>query len=205
MNFLTFRERMYPSGCFNINQVLMWAPDFDRNNLTRWCHKGLLVKLRNEYYAFPEYKQVPDFARYVANCIYAPSYISLQSALSFYGIIPEEVFTITSVTTLKTAKFENDFGTYTYQNVKIPLFFGYMPKMMPNQRALLFATPEKALLDLLYLYPFYQSEDDMEQLRLDEDFMQHELNRERLLQYLSQMGSKALEERVLRMLKVYNV
>lgn len=205
MNFLTFRERMYPSGCFNINQVLMWAPDFDRNNLTRWCQKGLLVKLRNEYYAFPEYKQVPDFARYVANCIYAPSYISLQSALSFYGIIPEEVFTFTSVTTLKTAKFENDFGTYTYQNVKIPLFFGYMPKMMQNQRALLFATPEKALLDLLYLYPFYQSEDDMEQLRLDEDFMQHGLNRERLLQYLSQMGSKALEERVLRMLKVYNV
>ena len=205
MNFLTFRERMYPSGCFNINQVLMWAPDFDRNNLTRWCRKGLLIKLRNEYYAFPEYKQVPDFTRYVANCIYAPSYISLHSALSFYGMIPEEVFTITSVTTLKTAKFENDFGTYTYQNVKIPLFFGYMPKMMPNQRALLFATPEKALLDLLYLYPFYQSEDDMEQLRLDEDFMQHELSRERLLQYLSQMDSKALEERVLRMFKVYNV
>ena len=89
MDFLTFRERMYPMGCFNINQVLLWEKDFDRNNLTRWCRKGLLVKLRNQYYAFPEYRQVPDFARYVANQIYAPSYISLHTALCFYGMIPE--------------------------------------------------------------------------------------------------------------------
>ena len=33
MDFLTFRERMYPMGCFNINQVLLWEKDFDRNNL----------------------------------------------------------------------------------------------------------------------------------------------------------------------------
>jgi len=51
----------------NINQVLLWEKDFDRNNLTRWCRRGLLVKLRNQYYAFPEYRQVPDFSRYVAN------------------------------------------------------------------------------------------------------------------------------------------
>ena len=44
MDFLTFRERMYPMGCFNINQVLLWEKDFDRNNLTRWCRRGLLVE-----------------------------------------------------------------------------------------------------------------------------------------------------------------
>ena len=55
MDFLTFKERMYPMGCFSINQVLLWETDFDRNNLTRWCQKGLLVKLRNQYYAFPEF------------------------------------------------------------------------------------------------------------------------------------------------------
>ena len=69
MDFLTFKERMYPMGCFNINQVLLWENDFDRNNLTRWCRKGLLVKLRNQYYAFPEYRQVPDFSRYVASSL----------------------------------------------------------------------------------------------------------------------------------------
>ena len=196
MDFLTFRERMYPMGCFNINQVLIWEKDFDRNNLT---------KLRNQYYAFPEYRQMPDFSRYVANRIYTPSYISLHSALSFYGMIPEEVVQLTSVTTLKTAKFQNDFGTFHYQNVKTPLFFGYEIKTMQNGRGLLFATPEKALLDLLYLNPFYKTEQDMEELRLDEDFMQNEFNTERLSDYLSRIGSKALTQRVKRLLKTYDL
>ena len=205
MDFLTFRERLYPMGCFNIHQVLLWEKDFDRNNLTRWCRKGLLVKLRNEYYAFPEFRQIPDASRYVANRIYAPSYISLHSALSFYGMIPEEVVQITSVTTLKTAKFENAFGTFHYQNVKTPLYFGYEIKLMQDGRGLLFATPEKALLDLLYLNPFYKTEQDMEELRLDDDFMQSELNRARLEDYLARIGSKVLDQRVSRLIKVYGI
>ena len=205
MDFLTFKERMYPMGCFNINQVLLWENDFDRNNLTRWCRRGLLVKLRNQYYAFPEYRQVPDFSRYVANRIYSPSYISLHSALSFYGMIPEEVVQLTSVTTLKTARFENDFGTFHYQNVKTPFYFGFEIKTMQSGRGLLFATPEKALLDLLYLNPYYKTEQDMEELRLDDDYMQNELNIERLNGYLSKIESKTLEQKVKRLMKVYEL
>ena len=66
MDYLTFRNHLYAQGCVNINQVLLWEKDFDRNNLTRWCHKGLLVKLRNKHYAFPEYRQMPGFSRIVA-------------------------------------------------------------------------------------------------------------------------------------------
>ena len=205
MDFLTFKERMYPMGCFNINQVLLWEKDFDRNNLTRWCRRGLLVKLRNQYYAFPEYRQMPDFSRYVANRIYSPSYISLHSALSFYGMIPEEVVQLTSVTTLKTARFENDFGTFHYQNVKTPFYFGFEIKTIQSGRGLLFATPEKALLDLLYLNPYYKTEQDMEELRLDEDYMQNELNLERLNGYLSKIGSKTMEQKVKRLMKVYEL
>ena len=205
MDYLTFRERMYPMGCFHINQVLLWEKDFDRNNLTRWCRKGRLVKLRNQYYAFAECASMPDFARYVANRIYAPSYISLHSALSFYGMIPEEVVQVTSVTTLKTARFQNDLGTFHYQNLKTPLYFGYEIKTTQNGRGLLFATPEKALLDLLYLNSYYNTEQDMEELRLDEDFMQNEFNRELFLEYLTRMGSKALEQRVQRLLNVYEL
>lgn len=205
MDFLTFKERMYPMGCFNIYQVLLWENDFDRNNLTRWCKRGLLVKLKNQYYAFPEYHQVPDFSRYVANRIYAPSYISLHSALSFYGMIPEEVVQLTSVTTLKTAKFDNEFGTFHYQSVKPNMYFGFEVKTMQNGRGLLFATPEKALLDLLYLNPYYKTEQDMEELRLDEDYMQSEFKKERLLEYLLKIGSKTLDKRVITLLKVYDI
>lgn len=205
MDFLTFRERLFPMGCFNINQVLLWEKDFDRNNLTRWCHKGLLVKLRNENYAFPEYRQEPGFARYIANRIYAPSYISLHSALSFYGMIPEEVVQLTSVTTLRPAKFDNLFGTFHYQSVKRSLYFGFDTKTMQNGRRLLFATPEKALLDLLYLNPYYKSESDFEELRLDEDFMQNELDKERLMDYLAKMSNKSMDNKIKCLLKVYGL
>lgn len=192
-------------GCFHINQVLLWEKGFDRNNLTRWCRKGRLVKLRNQYYAFPECRSIPDFTRYVANRIYTPSYISLHSALSFYGVIPEEVVQVTSVTTLKTAMFNNDFGTFHYQNIKEPLYFGYEIKTLQSGRGILFATPEKALLDLLYLNPYYRTELDMEELRLDEDFMHSEFNRERFSVFLTRFGSRALEQRARRLLKVYGL
>ncbi len=203
MDYLAFRERMYPYGCFNINQVLLWEKDFDRNNLTRWCKKGLLIKLRNEHYAFPEYMQVADFQYYVANRIYRPSYISLHSALSFYGMIPEEVVQLTSATTCKPNRFENHFGSFSYHHIKIKMFFGYELKQMQNGRTLLFATPEKALIDLLYLYPFYKSEADMLDLRLDEYFIQEELNRERLNDYLTTIDNHSLTSRIHILLKVY--
>lgn len=112
------------------------------------------MKLRNGWYAFHECLSLPDFQQYIANRIYRPSYISLHTALSHYGMIPEEVMKTTSVTTLKTAEFKNAFGVYAYQMVKRELMFGYQPKPMADGRSILFATPEKALLDLLYLYPF---------------------------------------------------
>lgn len=205
MDFLTFRNNLYPQGCFNINQVLLWEKNFDRNNLTRWCRKGLLVKLRNEYYAFPEYRQTPGFARYVANQIYKPSYISLHSALSIYGVIPEEVVQLTSVSTLKTAHFTNPFGSFYYQNVKEALYFGYEIITIQDGRGVLMATPEKALLDLLYLNPYYKTEQDLEELRLDWDWMQDELDLSRLSEYTSRFESRVLEQKITCLKRVYEL
>jgi len=211
VSFIEFREKLLPEGCFSIRQARLFFPTFDRNNLTRWTKKGLLVRLRQEWYAFPELLQRPDFSRYVAVRIYRPSYISLHTALSIYGMIPEAVTVITSVSTLKTAQFENDFGRYSYQNVKPELFFGYKPVILPvnnavvnpPQQAYMLAHPEKALLDLLYLYPFYDNENELEQLRLDYSFMTDELNLERLSEYQEKIGSKALDSRIRKLLKIY--
>lgn len=205
MTYLEFREKLFELGCFSIQQVYAWRPDFDRNNLTRWVKRGLLVRLRQEYFAFPEYLHRPDFAQYIANRIYRPSYISLHTALSFYGMIPEAVVQITSVTSLKTAIFKNPFGEYSYKNIKNDMMFGYEPRPMADGKALLLATPEKALLDLLYLYPFYNNADELEQLRLDEDYMQEDLNRERLDDYRIRFGSKALDRRISTLMKIYDL
>ena len=113
MNYFEFRKKMFDLACFNTHQVYAWQPDFDRNNFTRWIKKGLLVRLRQGYFAFPEYLPRPDYAQYIANRIYRPSYISLHAALSFYGMIPEAVVQITSVSPLKTASFKNAFAEYS--------------------------------------------------------------------------------------------
>jgi predicted transcriptional regulator of viral defense system len=205
MNYLEFKNKMYDLGCFNIHQVYAWAPGFDRNNFVRWANKGLLIRLRQGYYTFPEFKSEPDFRLYFANRIYRPSYVSLHTALAFYGIIPEAVVQITSVTTLKTISFINVFGEYIYKSIKENLMFGYDLKPISDGRTIQLARPEKALLDLLYLYPFYNTVNELEELRLDEDFLHDDLNLNLLREYLLKFKNKALESRIQILIKAYGL
>ena len=205
MNFIEFRNRFLSLAYFTTNQVYASYPEFNRNNLGRWVRQGYLIRLRQGYYAFPENRESTDFALYFANIIYKPSYISLHTALSFYGIIPEAVPQITSVTTLKTLTFSNDFGEYSYKNIKPNMMFGYDLREMEGGRRIMFATPEKALIDLLYLYPFYNTERDLEELRLDESYMEDDFNAERLTEFSDRIGSKVLSNRIEMLRKVHNL
>jgi predicted transcriptional regulator of viral defense system len=196
---------MFPLACFNVNQVYAWQPDFNRNNLVRWTSQGLIIRLRQGYYTFPEYLSRADYPYYFANRIYRPSYVSLHTALASYGMIPEAVTQITSVTSLKTASFSNAAGVFTYRSVREDIMFGYLTRKMEDDRSILFATPEKALTDLLYLYPFYDSVREMTELRLDEYFLHEELNRNLLLEYSSRIKNKALDKRIKLLLTSYEV
>jgi predicted transcriptional regulator of viral defense system len=203
MTYLQFREQWHRVGCFNIYQVRAVCPRFDRGNLGHWVKKGYLIRLRQDWYAFADLLQVPEFSRYIAQKIYAPSYISLHSALSYYGIIPEAVIRITCVSTNRTTCYENDFGEYSYQTVKPELFFGYEPMILPQGYTYHLALPEKALLDLLYLYPQYNTENEMLELRLDDYWMQEELNVSRLREFAGRVSSKSLQKRTELLLQTY--
>lgn len=203
MNYLEFHKQWHIFGCFNIHQVYSWRPGFNRYNLNNWLKKGLLVRLRKEWYAFSDYLSVPNFSEYVANRIYRPSYISLQYAMAHYGMIPEAVMQITSVTTLKTDSFINKFGEFYYQSVKNELMTGYKPLMMQDGRSIMFAHPEKALFDFLYLNPYYNTEQDMEELRLDEDFMSEDFDYDRFEGYCSLIKNHSFGNRISMLYKVY--
>lgn len=122
-----------------------------RNQLTRWTKRGLLVSLRKGIYILnaADRKIHPDSFS-VANILYEPSYVSLESALSFYELIPEKVTTVTSVTTKKTARFENEFGAFAYQRIKPAAFRGFK-KIGEGYQSFFMAEPEKAVVDFLYL------------------------------------------------------
>lgn len=205
MNFLRFREKFLKLSVFTNDQVYAWYPNFDRNNFTRWFQKGLLIRLRQGLYTFPENKTKPNFDFYAANRIYRPSYISIHSALSFYGLIPEAIFQTTSVSTLKTASFKNDFGTFVYKTINAKLMYGYNSKKIDAERYFLIADPEKAIMDLLYLYPEYNSEKEILELRFDEDILLEIFHKELLIEYTEKTENKSLLQRVKKLITVYGL
>ena len=205
MLYQDFHKAMSLQACFSSNQVYAWRPGFDKNNLGRWVKKGLLIKLRNGYYTFPQNIDEPNFAYFLATRMYRPSYISLHSSLSFYGLIPESVIQVTCVSTLKTNTFRNIFGEFSYRTIKPRGFFGYNHLPSAKGRIVYMAKPEKALLDLLYLYPFYKSDNDFKVLRFDEYFLEEKLNIEQLMAYTVKFKNVALEKRVRTFLNTYNL
>lgn len=122
------------------------------NQLNRWTKKGLLIRLRRGMYVLNanDRKAAMDIND-IANRIYEPSYVSLESALSFYGLIPESVKDITSVTTRKTNIFHNELGVFSYSHVKPRAFRGF--KRIGDARASFYmAVPEKAIADFVYFH-----------------------------------------------------
>ncbi len=138
-----------------------------RRSLVRWVESGRLAQLRRGVYlvAQPFRKKEPH-PFVVANMLKAASYVSLQSALAHYGCIPEHVPTVTSVTTGRPETLSTAFGSYQYRHLQRRLFFGYRPVSLSDHITAFLATPEKALLDLIYLSPQGDSLPFLEELRL---------------------------------------
>ena len=84
----------------------------------------------------------------LANHLFGPSYVSLDFALSHYGLIPERVYEVSSMTTKSTRKFETLAGVFTYTHLALPYYaFGQVTKQLSGKLHALFATREKALCD----------------------------------------------------------
>ena len=137
---------------------LLLAGDVDpvhvRRQLGRWDKAGKVYQLRRGLYALaPPYQQVKPHPFLIANQLVRPSYISLQSALSFYGLTPEYVPVITSVTSTRPQKLSTPLGSYQFQRVRKDRFFAFNLVDLGQGQSAFLAEPEKALLDLVYLRP----------------------------------------------------
>lgn len=120
--------------------------------LSGWQKRGLVIKLKRGLYILNENDRKIEPSRiFLANALYLPSYVSTTYALGFYDLIPEKVEDVTSITTKKTAKFTNTFGTFIYQHLSPNLFFGFKEIKDENGFPVLIAEPEKAVIDFIYL------------------------------------------------------
>ena len=111
--------------------------------------EGLLEPVkRGLYIAGPKISSSRPDPFLIANHILGPSYVSLESALSFHGLIPEQVYEITSVTTKATRKFATPLGIYSYTRLPLPYYsYGIRSVEAGMQQRFLIASPEKALFD----------------------------------------------------------
>ncbi|MHB0988222.1 MAG: type IV toxin-antitoxin system AbiEi family antitoxin domain-containing protein [Bellilinea sp.] len=149
---------------------LLLAGNIDPQNvrlqLTRWVNSGRLYQLRRGLYSMaPPYQKIKPHPFLVANRLQRASYVSLQSALAFYGLIPETVNITISVTAGRPERLVTPLGIFEFRHIQSKLLYGYQMTDLGGQNALV-ATPEKALLDLVYLQPGGESAKYLNELRL---------------------------------------
>jgi predicted transcriptional regulator of viral defense system len=138
-----------------------------RRQLSRWTASGRLHQLRRGLYALaPPYEKVRPHPFLVANRLVGGSYVSLQSALAHYNLIPEYVAVTTSVTTARPGRWETPLGVYAFRHIKPDLFYGYRRVDVGTGQRAFIASPEKALLDLVYLQPEGDTPPYLRELRL---------------------------------------
>jgi len=122
-----------------------------RDKTTRLLAAGEIIRIKKGLYCFGEPFRKEHISReYLANLIYGPSYISAEYALSYYGLIPERVETITSVTTRRSRNFDTPMGVFSYYMLKPSRYavgtvfeaYGKIPYLT--------ASPEKALVDKVW-------------------------------------------------------
>ena len=193
MNFLKFSKILQPQKVFSTTDVEKEWPNFNFTNLVNWQDKGYLIKLRNSWYAFPDTLKTETDLFFLANRLHRPSYVSLETALRWYNFIPESVFTITSVTTLKPTEYRTPVGHFAYRALKSSFFFGY--QVSETTPAFLMAYPEKALLDMLYFSPQLSTVSAFTELRLNQEEIARQFNNERMENYLCLFDSPTLEKR----------
>jgi predicted transcriptional regulator of viral defense system len=144
-------------------------PNHIRRQLTRWTNAGKIYQLRRGLYALaPPYQKVRPHPFTAANRMVPGSYVSCQSALSHYNLIPEYVPTVVSVCSSRPRTWDTPLGSFLFRHVRRKYLFGYRLMELGEKQQALVAGPEKALLDLIYLTPGGDSEAYIRSLRLQD-------------------------------------
>lgn len=130
----------------DLQRVFGVSYDTARKFILRYVKEGFIIKLKKGLYSLEAYFP-SEFE--IANRVYSPSYVALEYAMMYYGIIPETVYNVTSVTTKSSREFIINNISYTYSKIKKNAFSGYLRKSMDGNIVLI-AEAEKALADYLY-------------------------------------------------------
>jgi len=195
MQYVELKELLKGFTIFSLNDIKRIVPNFHRRRLNEWQDKGYIKKIIKGYYIFADLELNENILFEIANRIYNPSYISLEVAFSYYHLIPDSVYGITSVSTRRTYRFNTPVSVFSYRTIKPSLFFGY--KIINyNNKGFKIARIEKALLDYFYLNPNLKTETDFASLRINNNMFFNQVDEKRLYAFLEKFAQKRLEKRM---------
>ena len=195
MQYLELKNSFKDFTVFSLTEIKNIDSSFHRRRLNEWQDKGYIAKVIKGYYISSDLRIDENVLFQIANRIYRPSYISFETALSYYHLIPESVYGITSASTRRTYSFKTTIGQFNYKTIKSDLFFGY-DLVLYNDKYIKIASIEKAILDFFYLHPQRKRESDYTSLRIDKDIFLKRVNQERLYRFLDRFAKKTLTRRV---------
>jgi len=195
MKYLELKNELKNFPIFSLNEIKIIEPNFYRARLNEWQDKCYIKKIIRGYYIFSDFQLSEEILFKIANRIYLPSYVSLESALSYYHLIPESIYGITSISTRKTSHFKTSIGEFIFRSIKPPLFFGYY-LMNYKEQYLKMAEIEKAFLDYFYLHPHLETEPDFNSLRINREMFFEQIDEKKLMNYLEKFNRKKLNRRI---------
>jgi len=189
---------------FNLNDARKLDPDFHRQQLNYWHNQGYIKPLAGGYYILADRAVDEMYLFMLANKIYEPSYVSLESALAYYGATPETVLGVTSVSSRQTKLYETGWGVLSYRSLKPQYMIGYQVIENTPGNKFKIACLEKALLDYLYLNSEIQSLADFDELRWNRTQLHDLLDHSIFATYVKLFDKRALEYRGNQFLEFLN-
>ena len=195
MRYLDLYNTFKALPVFTLNEIRNYDHNFYRPRLNEWQNKGYIKKITRGFYLFPENIRGEETLFEIANRIYGPSYISCETALAYHSLIPEGAYQMTSVTTLKPYLFQTQIGSFRYRSIVPKLFFGYEP-IRKNGSIYKIATPEKAILDILYYHPELKLKGTIEEMRFSSLKLKKLLANEKFRQYSSRFDDNTFTDRI---------
>ncbi len=200
MKYIDIQKKLEKLKVFWVEDLKILDDKYDKSKVMKWKKAWHIKQIIRWYYILEKININQNILFKISNKIYSPSYISLESAFSYYNLIPEQTFITTAVSTKKTSCFNTDIWVFDYKKIKTDLFWWYnIIKMWENK--ILLASLEKALIDYFYLDSNIKSIDDFEFLRFNKITLNEKLDKWLLKKYWYILNSKNIIDKINLLLK----
>ena len=203
MQYLDLKTQLKNFPIFSTTDIEKADLSFHKQRLSEWQKKDYVKKICKGFYIFSDLEISEPILFTIANRVYEPSYISLEMALSIYGLIPEAVYGVTSVTSRRSKTLKTPVGDFIYRHIQPELMFGYELREHDGHHYQV-AEVEKAILDYLYFNSEINNNESFEGVRFNIPETEEKINTEKFSRYLTAFNSKALEKRAKKFLTYIN-